>query len=47
MHHGFGKAGGIVQENVGVSECADGHPEIAIYGVLFARATAAKMLRCR
>ncbi len=47
MHHGFGKAGGIVQDNVGVSECAGGHPAIAIYGVLFARATAAKMLRCR
>ncbi len=47
MHHGFGKAGGIVQDNVGVSECAGGHPAIAIYGVLLARATAAKMLRRR
>ncbi len=47
MHHGFGKAGEIVQDNVGLSNALAGHPVITIYGVLFARAMAAKMLRRR
>ena len=47
MHHGFGKAGGIVRDNVGVSNALVDHPVIAIYGVLFTRAPAEKMLRRR
>ncbi len=47
MHHGFGKVGGIVQDNVGVSNAPAGHPVITIYSVLFAHAPAEKMLRRR
>ena len=47
MHDSFGESGGVIQDRAGVSNALVGYPVIAIYGILFARAPAAKMLRRR
>ncbi len=44
MHDSFGESGRVIQDRAGVSNALVDHPVIAIYGVLFSRAPAEKML---